>query len=336
MTLEIAVIDPDDEAAVGASYEIYLATGRADQASFIAAPYDELARVIRTPTEDFSYVSFLATRDGVAVGSGWYAEFLRTNLDQVVITPRTLPGHRRQGVGSAVLARMEEHALSRGRTLINATPRWPLEFGPDAEGAPNVDFARARGYDLKLVEAKRKLQLPVAERLLVELAARVDPAYTIRAFVGAVPDELVEGWAELEASLPTEAPTGEMETEAPEPSVDVIRADERLLAETGQVKVNAVALSPGGEVVGYTDIVVSNPREPAPQWGTLVRRAHRGHGLGYGLKASVISLLQSEFGDVPSTVTSNALDNPAMVAVNDRLGYQVLDYLGDVQKRIAP
>jgi GNAT superfamily N-acetyltransferase len=87
-------------------------------------------------------------------------------------------------------------------------------------------------------------------------------------------------------------------------------------------------------VAGYTDITVASGQELAEQGGTLVQRAHRGHGLGYGLKAAVIGLLQRERPELTATVTSNALSNAAMVAVNDRLGYQVDEYVGDVQKRL--
>jgi len=77
--------------------------------------------------------------------------------------------------------------------------------------------------------------------------------------------------------------------------------------------------------------------EPAEQGGTLVRRERRerrGHGLGHGLKAAVLRLLQDERPDVTATITSNALSNAAMVAVNDRLGYRAVEYVGDVQKRL--
>jgi GNAT superfamily N-acetyltransferase len=149
-----------------------------------------------------------------------------------------------------------------------------------------------------------------------------------------VPDDLVQGWAELEASLPTEAPLGQMEQEERPPSVAAVRAGERLLAETGQIRYSAVAVAPDGAVAGYTDITVASGQELAEQGGTLVQRAHRGHGLGYGLKAAVIGLLQRERPEITATVTSNALSNAAMVAVNDRLGYQVDEYVGDVQKRL--
>jgi GNAT superfamily N-acetyltransferase len=187
-----------------------------------------------------------------------------------------------------------------------------------------------------LVEGRRRLALPVSPTLLAALAARSDPAYVIRTFSGPVPDDLVRGWAELEASLPTEAPSGASETEEFPPSVAAVREQERLLAETGQVKYNAAAVAPDGTVAGYTDIVVRSAPDAAEQWGTLVRRVHRGHGLGYGLKTAVIGLLQRERPDVTTAITSNALTNAAMVAVNDRLGYQVVEYLGGFEKRLTP
>lgn len=144
------------------------------------------------------------------------------------------------------------------------------------------------------------------------------------------------GWAALEASLPAEAPSGDLDSDEFPASVEAIRDGERVLADSGQIKFNAVALAPSGEAVGYTDIVVrvAGSGDPAEQWGTLVRRAHRGHGLGYGLKAAVLRLLQEQRPDVTSTVTSNALSNAAMVAVNDRIGYEIVESLGDVQKHL--
>lgn len=331
--MRIERVDPADEAALKAFYEIYVICGR-EQDSFVPSPYAELVDVIRTPTEDFAYTAFLAYDGDEPVGEGWFAEFRRANLDKAWATPRTLPQHRRRGVGSALLAHMEAHGRTLGRTVLQASPRWPMAYGPDGTGAPTLEFARRHGYGLKLVEAKRSLALPVAGSVLDELAGRVDPAYTVTAFSGPVPDDLVEGWAALEASLATEAPTGDMETDEVPASVASIRHDERLLAESGRLKYNAVAIAPDGEVVGYTDIVAGEVGEPAPQWGTLVRRAHRGHGLGHGLKAAVLRLLQEERPDITATITSNALANAAMMAVNDRLGYRVVEYLGDVQKRM--
>jgi GNAT superfamily N-acetyltransferase len=333
MSIEIRPVDPDDERAIREFHDIYVACGR-QATGFIAMPYEELAAVIREPTGDFAYTGFLAYDGDEAVGEGWYAAYLRTNLDQVRATPRVLPPHRRRGIGSALLAHVEEHARASGRTSVVTNTFWPVEYGPEGTAAPNVEFARKHGYPLVLVDAGRRLRLPVSAGLLDELSAKTDPAYVIRAFAGPVPADLIDGWAELDASLPTEAPTGDRETSEAPPSVEVVRNRERRLVASGQQQYNAIALSPDGELAGYTAIMVSSADEPAGQWGTLVQRRHRGHGLGYGLKTAVIGLLQRERPDITATITSNALTNTAMVAVNDRLGYEIIDYIGTVQKHI--
>jgi GNAT superfamily N-acetyltransferase len=331
MGIEIRQVDPDDEHAVRDFYDIYVTCGR-QATGFIAWPYQQLASAIREPTEDFAYTGFLAYDGAEAVGEGWYAAYLRTNLDQALTTPRVLPQHRRRGIGGAVLARLAEFALGNGRTTTATHTFWPVEYGPEGAGAPNVEFARKHGYPLVLVDAGRLLRLPVAGEILDELSAKADPAYVIRVFAGPVPEELIQGWAELDASLPTEAPTGDRETDEAPPSVDAVRQRERRLLESGQNQYNAVALAPDGELVGYTAITAGSADAPAGQWGTLVRRGHRGRGLGYGLKTAVIRLLQQERPEITATITSNALTNTAMVAVNNRLGYEVVDYVGTVQK----
>jgi GNAT superfamily N-acetyltransferase len=334
VSIEITPVDPADEDAIREFYAVYRACGRHDWASFTPMPPQQLRQVIRQPTEIFRYTAFLARDGETVVGQGWYAAYRRANRNKAIGTPRVLPEHRRRGAGSAVLARLEEQARADGRSILQASPRWGTEYGSDGAGSAGVEFARRHGYPVLLVEARRRLALPVSPGLLDQLRAKAGPAYEIRVFSGPVPDDLVQGWAELEASLPTEAPLGQMEQEARPPSAAAVRAGERLLAGTGQVRYSAVAVTPDGAVAGYTDITVASGQELAEQGGTLVQRAHRGHGLGYGLKAAVIGLLQRERPDVTATVTSNALSNAAMVAVNDRLGYQVDEYVGDVQKRL--
>ncbi len=235
-------VDPADETAIKAFYDIYVTCGRHDAASFILTPYAELAELVRRPTEDFVFTAFLAFAGDVPVGHGWHAAHLRANLDQVLSTPRVLPDHRRRGYGSAILRHLEQVTLADGRHVLTTTPRWATGFGPNGIGAPAVEFARKHGYELKLVEAKRRLALPVAPARLA--LANPDPAYTIKAFSGPVPDDLVQGWAMLVASLPTEAPTGDLETEEVPPSVASVRDDERLLASTGQAKYTRPAQRP--------------------------------------------------------------------------------------------
>jgi GNAT superfamily N-acetyltransferase len=333
MSIEIHQVDPADD-AIRDFYDVYVACGRHDSASFVAAPFDELSQVIRQPTWNFRYTAFLARDGATVVGEGWYAAYQRANRHKAIATPRVLPQYRRRGIGSAILARLEKQVRADGRTALQSEPRWAMQYGPDGSGSAGVEFARRHGYPVLLVEARRRLALPASTTLLAALATRSDPAYAIRAFCGPVPDDLIKGWAELEASLPTEAPSGDLQQEEWPASVESVRDDERILAQTGQVKYNAAALAPDGTVAGYTDIAVGSGTQTAEQWGTLVRRVNRGHGLGYGLKAAVIALLQRERPDITAAITSNALTNAAMVAVNDQLGYQVVEYVGEVEKHL--
>ena len=97
---------------------------------------------------------------------------------------------------------------------------------------------------------------------------------------------------------------------------------EEVLARQGRTKYNTVAISAAGEVVAYSDLAttVHDPGR-AYQWGTLVRRDHRGHRLGVALKVANLRLLQHERPDVLRLTTYNAEVNSHMIGVNEALGF---------------
>ena len=106
-----------------------------------------------------------------------------------------------------------------------------------------------------------------------------------------------------------------------------LREREALLAKQGRVMISTLAISPQGEVVAYNDLVI--PRDDLPQvyqWGTLVRREHRGHRLGMAVKARGLKELQSRIGpDRTRVSTCNAEQNAHMVAINERLGFRPVE-----------
>ena len=238
-----------------------------------------------------------------------------------------------------MLRRVELEARERGRSLLNAEAVWSHAAGPEGAGEPAPEFARSRGFALGLGDVKRVLELPVPDALLDDLASEAAPhhaAYTVRSWEGPVPDELVEGWARLSASLMIEAPTGEVEREAEHADPSVVRESEALLARQGRRKYNTVALDEHGTVVAYTDIATT-VHEPgrAYQWGTLVRSDARGRRLGLAVKVANLRLLQERRPDVTALTTYNAEVNHHMVGVNERLGFVPVARLGEFQKRLA-
>jgi len=81
--------------------------------------------------------------------------------------------------------------------------------------------------------------------------------------------------------------------------------------------------------------VTVHESERAYQWGTLVRADHRGHRLGMAVKVANLRLLQETHPQVTTVVTYNADVNAPMVAVNDRLGFVPVQWLGELQKKLA-
>jgi RimJ/RimL family protein N-acetyltransferase len=243
-----------------------------------------------------------------------------------------------------MLAHVEDHARRIGRTRLVGEVSWPYAAGGGGVGSVELAWARRHGYEVGLVDVQRRLPLPVpAERLdeLAVQAAPYHPGYELRSFTGPVPEDLVDGWVALSASLMTEAPMGDIDREEETADVAAVRAEEALLERQGRIRLGTAALAPSddsgeGELVAYTDLVLTvHESERAYQWGTLVRTDHRGHRLGLAVKVANVRLLQETQPQITTVVTFNADVNAPMVAVNERMGFRPVQWLGELQKKLA-
>jgi GNAT superfamily N-acetyltransferase len=336
--LVIEALDPHDSAAFDAFYDVYLAAERA--VGDVASPWmrEEVRVDLQVPATRRWIGGYVGRLDARVVAVGQLSTPLLDNRDSAAVAVHVAPGELRRGFGSALLAALEREALSRGRTVVNAEATWRYDAGPDGVGEAGPEFARACGFTLGLGDVKRMLTLPIDESLLDELAAEAAPhraSYTLRSWVGPVPEELLSGWARLTSTLMTEAPTGELQREPEAIDPSAVRESEAMLAKQGRTKYNTVALDAAGEVVAYTDIATT-VHEPgkAYQWGTLVRADARGHRLGLAVKVANQRLLQRERPDLRELTTYNAEVNGHMIAVNERLGFVPVGRLGEFQKRL--
>ncbi len=339
MNLEIRDLDPFDAAAFEAWHRVYL---RAQDAMGEAAtPWmlEELRAVMQQTGSSAWSGGWSAVVAGETVGAGFLRTPLLDNRALAELDVHVDPDRQRSGIGTALLAHVEEQASRRGRTVLTGLVGWTWDSGPLGDDAPGPQFARARGYELALTEVQSELTLPVDDAVLDRLAdeaALAHPSYELRSWSGPVPDELLEGWAALTSGLTTEAPTGELDLEPEVVSVEAVREREATIAQQGRTKYNTVALSACGEVVAYSDLAttIHDPGR-AYQWGTLVDRAHRGHRLGVAVKVANLRLLQRERTDVARLTTYNAEVNSHMIAVNEALGFRPVAWLGDFQKRLG-
>jgi GNAT superfamily N-acetyltransferase len=336
--LVIEPLDARDDAAFDAFHDVYEAAERA--LGDVATPWmrEEVRVSLQEPGTRRWIGGFAGRVAGRVVVVGQLSTPLLDNLTSSTLAVHVDPSRWRCGLGSAMLARLEQEACALGRMLVQAEGGWSWAAGPQGRGEAAPEFARSRGFELGLSDVKRVLALPVDEAVLHDLAAEAAPqhvAYTLRSWAGPVPDELLAGWARLTATLITEAPTGAMEREPESADPALVRESEVLLARQGRRKYNTVALDEHGEVVAYTD-VATTVHEPgrAYQWGTLVRPDARGHRLGVAVKVANLRLLAAERPDLTELTTYNAEVNSRMVAVNERLGFRPVAWLGEFQKRL--
>ena len=339
-SLEIVDVDPSDPESFKPFYEVYAAANRhGPQGEFgtVWQPH-EVRVAMEDPDPRTFRVGWTGWIDGRVVATGWMQGSTVDNTDLADVLICCAPPDRGHGYAVEMLAHLEEQARARGRARLVGEVHWPYDLGAEGVGSGELAWARRQGFELALVDVQRRLALPVQAGRLDELAAEAGAhheGYQLRSFTGRVPDDLVDGWAALDATLMTEAPMGDIDREVATADVAAIRAEEAMVEKQGRVKVCTVALSPGGEVVAYTDIAVTvHESDRAYQWGTLVRPDHRGHRLGLAVKVANVRLLQETYPELTTVVTFNADVNAPMVSVNDGLGFRPVEWLGELQKKV--
>ncbi|MEP9382761.1 GNAT family N-acetyltransferase [Nocardioides sp. KR10-350] len=341
MSLEILEVDPRDDAAFAEWHAVYDAADREGRVDPVTWDLRSLRTMFLQDSGTEQRRGFVGRADGRAVVVGDLRLPLVDNRHRAQIVVFARPDARRRGYGGAMLAHLERLAVDLGRTTMGAEAVWPYDGGPEGHGEPGAEFARRHGYDLVLADVRRRLSLPLPDDLLDRLEKEAAPswstgpsAYTLRSFRRPVPDDIVEGWARLEAAVETEAPVGGLDIEPATPDVGAVRHIEALFAEQGRSSWGTVALDAMGDAVAYTELVMGRHERVAYQWGTLVQRRHRGHRLGLALKIANLRLLVQDRPDATAVNTYNAESNDHMIAVNEALGFVPVERMGEFQKRL--
>lgn len=339
MNVEITPVDPFDDAAVDAWWTAYAAAERTDRgADAVIWTREETRNELQQSSSTIERRVFLVRDGSDIVGSASLALPRKDNTHVAHLSVSMPPEHRRHGFGTAAVVFLEAAATEAGRHVARADASWPYALGPDGTGSPGREFARQQGYTLALGDVQSRLPLPFDEALLERMKADISEAitgYVIRSWTGAVPADLVEGWALLDASIDTEAPRGDLDIGPTEPDVSSIREDEELLVRQNRRSFGTAALTPGGEVAAYTQLVVSGDDGNAYQWGTLVRAADRGHRLGTAVKLANLRMLRDHAPETRAVYTYNAESNEHMRAINTALGFRPSERMGELQKRLG-
>jgi GNAT superfamily N-acetyltransferase len=337
--VEIIELDPFDDQAMRAWYDVYLASESEGREFHQAYAFEEVRAAFRTPTPMTRLRPQLACADGEVVGVAGIALPQLDNTTAAEVAVGVRPDRWGKGIGTALLSRVEQVAREERRTLLLGEVAYPYDGPADGAGTRAVEFACRRGFELGLGDVQRVLDLPVPEDLLDELVARAAEqhhGYTFRQFAGSAPEEVFADLCALRAAVDVEAPMGEIAREAGVVDLPAQRANEEALAKQGRTRHTTVAFALDGSVAGYTDLVVPEFDPPwVYQWGTLVWASHRGHRLGLALKTRNLAWVQRLFPDRRAVRTWNAEANAPMVAVNEAMGFRPVERLGEFHKRLG-
>ena len=203
--------------------------------------------------------------------------------------------HRRRGVGSRLLTEVEERVGKAGRSHVLAEAFCP----PGGSSA-----GRLTGYRIVTWGAE-------------------------------TPEEYVESYCRLLSVFIREIPTEGLALEDSEWTPARVRAHEERGREIGRVSVVAGAVAPDGTLAGVHDLRPSTPDLDKAFIGlTLVAPEHRGHSLGLAMKLASHRELRAAYPQCRVVATSNAGVNEHMNAINEGMGYRVVEDIVGLQKAL--
>lgn len=326
--VDIEQINPRNEAALRAWWEI----GRAATAHRPGRPWPlwEQSRITLQAHDPEREVTVLGAIDGRAmVGAATVVLPSSGNRHLAGSAVHVEATRRREGIGSALLAEVEVVATGHGRTTLTGEA-----YLPPAGTAPAEAFAAARGFSVAHRESIKELSVVDYLARRDALAVEVD-GFRVLTFDTVCPDEHVESLCRLLGMLPSEIPLGELDLRASSWSVERLRAVEQRRVDTGRHVHTALAIAPGGEVAGVSDVRVDDSDHSHAEVGiTIVDPAHRGRRLGLALKLATHDLAVATYPSLVSVGTSGAEANAPMNAVNAALGYRTIETMLELQKTL--
>ncbi|THV38568.1 GNAT family N-acetyltransferase [Glycomyces buryatensis] len=283
---------------------------------------------------------FAAVENGKVVGYLVVYLWTDSNPQLAIFDAAVHPEHRGKGIGTALLAQVETTAREKGRSIL--TTEAPLYW----EGGPKRTEAGARllekhGFSRALTCVNRRSKVASIdpaeeERLYAGALAAAGDTYTLRQWVGPVPEDLLATMARMESTIISEIPLGDLEIEPEDVDTEKIRAKEVVYLAEGRINLHSVAVAGAtGEVVAWSEIGLDDgPYIAGHQGITIVAPGHRGHRLGLLTKLANLRLLREHSPHVEEIWTDNADVNEHMIAINATLGYETVDAYGEYQRKL--
>lgn len=251
------------------------------------------------------------------------------NLETVSVDLSVHPAHRGRGIGTALVQEALVPAIREsGRGLVEAYGQISADGDPDDPADPVNRLARRLGVSRKNLAVCRTLALPLPEELLDALETEAEEkigAYRIELWDDEIPAEHLSPYGVLMRQIELDEPDEEVEHEAAEYTPERLRIAERRRRSSGTRALIAVAIAPDGSLAGNSEVHIQRTAGTTIGWqeNTLVMPEHRGHRLGLALKVATHRLLREQAPGLRVLATWNSHVNPWMIAINQKLGYEI-------------
>ena len=192
----IQPLDPADEATFADYYDVVTVSRLHDRSDLYTPPGVQALRdgYLRAPSNTRNNL-FMAYDGATPVAAGCLNRDMTANRHLAILAVDVHPDHRGRGFGSATLDRLEAEAIAAKRTALYVE----TFLRPDiaVESTSQYKFASRHGYQLALIEQRRRLDLPAKVDLdaLARAAAGHHHGYRIITFQGPVPDDYLVGYS---------------------------------------------------------------------------------------------------------------------------------------------
>lgn len=322
--LSLTPVEPSDEEAIRQWYELRCAVARADWPDYPPPCWVDELGSCRHPWPGEVETRWLARVAGVVVGGCLLTLPMVDNQCNALGQILAAPGHRRHGIGWALLAQLCPEAIRHDRVRLVVPVNHPLD---PAASDPAGQFAVASGAVPALVETNRWLDIgSVDPAVLARLDAQArakSQGYSLVQWVGGTPQRWLNDVVYLTERMSTDAPLDDLQWEAEVYDAARMQARDASCLARGRHMVTTAAADSAGRLVAFTQIVgFATSSWFAEQWNTIVAPEHRGHRLGTLIKVANLRYARALRSELRVIDTCNADSNPYMVAINEAMGFR--------------
>jgi GNAT superfamily N-acetyltransferase len=287
------------------------------------------ARSLPSQFDDHTWVA--EENDGTPAGSAacWSNAAGESHIMQGYVYVRR--PWRRRGLGWRLLRVVVDEALIVGRSHLMWSTYDSL---PGGEA-----WSRRVGGRIGRVNRNSELLLADVDWERVESWVAEGPrraaGYRLEFWEGPLPEHVIDDAARFHHLMNTQ-PRDDLEVGDVHVDADQVAEVDRHLAESGRLRWTLFVRDREDRLVGGTELTFE-PWEPrtAQQQNTATDPDHRGRGLAKWAKAATLLRLRREHPEVVRVRTGNAFSNDAILAINQALGFRVVEVRTEWQGTVA-